>query len=454
MELGWRRRTASTDEIAQLTEAVGWLAQARWSAEATLRASVDVRCERRPGAAPAAEIGALEPLPQALPESAGGVSERLARVSTILDQSRQLVERSPHLWCDPSAVDRLDRASTSTAVEGLVLIDQAPMPPPTQAAELAVEHDRLRLLSAKSSFALDLVEDAELRLRAALDVSEAVEMSALNAATEQHEAFVLRPSEGAEAQVPAAMLQLGELYFQRSVGTYLRSIRDYEAQLAAFDRQELACEPEAPRPDYGPTIDVLSTLLRRFGAFAHADVAGYLLGFSYLEQGDERAAAAAWQALASAHPSSPYAPEALSRVGDFFGDGKTRGDLERAAAAYAKVVALPENPYWAGGRRGLAVASYRLGRLDEALRHFLEIIEISDRRRFDARQVADLPRDEAARYIVATLADRRFGGPDSARAWLESLPHQRHAQELSRGYARVLRELGCGSSADKLPHQE
>ena len=237
---------------------------------------------------------------------------------------------------------------------------------------------------------------------------------------------------------PDAMFRLAELYFEKSSDEYLIATRDYEDQLAAFDAGELAAEPDPPAPSYDKTIGLYQDLIARFPGYRHTDAARYLLGYSYGEQGQLEDSLQMYVDLTDKNPTSKFLPEVWTRIGEIYFDMNQGDSLARSVDAYKSVLQWPDSPYYDKALYKLAWAYYRLDRFDEAVEHFVLLVDFADeQKKLTGRSGSEL-RTEALQYIAISLADEKWGGIDKAKAVLGSLSDRPYAGEMWKRYGEVL----------------
>ncbi|AKF06441.1 tetratricopeptide repeat protein [Sandaracinus amylolyticus] len=250
---------------------------------------------------------------------------------------------------------------------------------------------------------------------------------------------------------PDAMFRLGELYYERSA--------------IAFQDAALAGQtPESGHPDYMPTISLYRELVRRFPNYRRIDGVYYLIGYCLNEMGEMAEARLAWLNLVcanryhytgeslptpdttgegdagtasplgpEAHPAltldptpqsgadepfiDPYADcqpvtegaefvsETWLRIGEYHFDFDYEPHaLERAISAYRKVLADPEDRNYNLALYKVAWAYYRGSRYPEAIEHFVQLIDWSDREYERTGRAGSELRAEAVQYLGITFA--------------------------------------------------
>lgn len=237
---------------------------------------------------------------------------------------------------------------------------------------------------------------------------------------------------------PDAMFRLAELYFEKSSDEYLIASKSYEKELIAFEQGKRDTEPPAPEPSYEKTIGLHRDLLARFADYRLADHARYLLGYCYSEQAQTEEALAAYLELTRQHPDSELLAEVWTRIGEIYFDGNDEESLQKAIAAYDKVRAYPDSPYYDKALYKIAWTYYRLDRFDEAVTAFVALVNYADQQKKATGVSGSELRAEAIQYIAISLADEEWGGLDRARQVLEPLEDKDFTGELWKRYGEVL----------------
>jgi len=237
---------------------------------------------------------------------------------------------------------------------------------------------------------------------------------------------------------PDAMFRLAELYFERSSDEYLAKTKQFERDLAAYEKGELTVEPNSPKPSFTDTITLYVDLLARFPDYRHADAARYLLGYSYEEMEQRDQALANYLVLVERYPQSRFLPEVWTRVGEIYFDQNQPDSLDKAASAYAKVLAYPDSPYYDKALYKLAWAYYREDKLPEAVDRFIQLVDYADRQKQLTGKSGSELRAEAIQYIAVSLSDDKWGGFARATEVLGKIADKPYTGELWKRYGEVL----------------
>lgn len=367
-----------------------------------------------------------------------------------------LSDMPPPPWA--SATDVPNPAFLDTTDQRIV--DERPPPTEAQVAalrEMEAEVDRFTRTGTayRDSVNSILVREYHRRRRERqagyarqILVEERLQNEARERAIRIFEAFVRRyPND--PTYTPDAMFRLGELYYERSAIAY----------------QEVA-EAGGPigTPDFGDTVDLYRSLIRRFTDYRRIDGAYYLIGYCLNEMARQAEARQAWLNLVCAnhftytgeppalppeesegegegesgfsseeHPAltldaepinsadqpfidpydgcTPVAPDARFVMEVWLRIGEHHFDfdfaphaLDRAISAYNKVLADPTNRNYNLALYKVAWAYYRASLYPEALDHFSRLIDWSDEQLRTTGRAGSELRAEAVQYLGITFA--------------------------------------------------
>ncbi|MBN8613122.1 MAG: tetratricopeptide repeat protein [Deltaproteobacteria bacterium] len=243
-----------------------------------------------------------------------------------------------------------------------------------------------------------------------------------------------------------AMFRLGELYYERSAITFAEAV-------------EIDPAATTGHPDFNPTINLYRDLVARFPNYRRIDGVYYLIGYCLNEMGNLEEARLAWLTLVcanhftytgappapaaeepeppvdpnAAHPAAailapttptveapfvdpyldcrPITPEAefvsetWLRIGEYHFDFDFEPHfLERAVSAYSHVLANPEDRNYNLALYKVAWAYYRASRYPEAIAHFAQLVDWSDREQERTGRAGSELRAEAIQYLGITFA--------------------------------------------------
>jgi tetratricopeptide (TPR) repeat protein len=237
---------------------------------------------------------------------------------------------------------------------------------------------------------------------------------------------------------PDAMFRLAELYYEKSAEEFLDADEAYKK---AIDSPNPPTAPP-PRVDYTPTIALYKRLLTEFPNYRFLDAAYYLLGFCLGEMGQEPQARQALLALVCSNKFKPmdppelpkvsdkpadksgdddpykdctpvrkdskFIPESWTRVGEFHFDSPN--ELRLAIAAFKKVLAFKDSPYYDRALYKLAWSYYRDNRFPEAVREFDNLVRYADTRKAAGQKVGSDLRPEAVQYLGVSFSEPDWDG--------------------------------------------
>lgn len=336
--------------------------------------------------------------------------------------------------------------------------DDRPPPTPEQVAALReMEAEVDRFSQAGHSYRSAIVSilrreygqrrrDREQGYSRQIREEERLQNDAREAAIRAFERFIRRyPSD--PTYTPDAMFRLGELYYERSAIAFAEAT---EADPAATEGH----------PDFNPTINLYRDLVARFPSYRRIDGVYYLIGYCLNEMGNMEEARLAWLNLVcanhftytgappappaeepapeaadplAAHPAAeilaptapteeqpfvdPYADcrpitaeaefvsETWLRIGEYHFDFDFEPHfLERAVSAYSHVLANPEDRNYNLALYKVAWAYYRASRYPEAIAHFAQLVDWSDREQERTGRAGSELRAEAIQYMGITFA--------------------------------------------------
>jgi len=265
------------------------------------------------------------------------------------------------------------------------------------------------------------------RYQGQLDKEESEEKTRRAAAIVMFENFLAKYGHD-DRWTPDAMFRLAELYFEKSNDEYLTATAQANATGAQIT------------PDYQKTIDIYKDLIGRFPNYRLVDGAYYLLGWCLGEMNKDAESLQAMRSLVCSNkykpldpPSPPqpskgkkgpkiedpytdctpikkdsrFLPEAWTRVGEAHFDNS---ELELAIAAYQRVLAFTDSPYFDKALYKLAWSYYRADNYPEAIKRFDELVVYSDKKKAESGAEGSDLRAEAVQYLGISFAEKDWNG--------------------------------------------
>jgi len=219
--------------------------------------------------------------------------------------------------------------------------------------------------------------------------------------------------------IPTVLLQLAQLYQRQSTALFQQQMEKYEQDLQAFERNEILEEPVLPRANMEKSISLLEQLVDKYPKVAFRDKALYMLGMSYLQQGNRVRAQLCLERIISEFPKSTITLESHFRIAEFYFD---RREYAPAIDHYKALLEQWDNPYFDMALYKLGWSYYSQGDYPHAITSFIYLLEdMALIERTDSQQLsrsrADLS-SEAIQYIASCYAE--YGGPAAAQNFFTS----------------------------------
>lgn len=210
-----------------------------------------------------------------------------------------------------------------------------------------------------------------------------------------------------KTHTPNAIFRLAELHFEKSNDEYITSLEQYDEQMNAFDAGTLKVEPAEPKQNYQRTIALFERLIRSWPGYSNIDGAYYLKGYCLLEMGEDRQALDQFLALVEKMPESQFVPESYMRIGEYYFD---YNQLDKAIAAYSRVLEFEDSAYYDKGLYKLAWTYYRDDQYEKAISRFKELVEYSDDKVKRTGKGGSELRSEAILYLAISLQEEDWDG--------------------------------------------
>ena len=231
---------------------------------------------------------------------------------------------------------------------------------------------------------------------------------------------------------------------ERAADTERESDRDFEDRVASEILDPISSEPlelelpgDASVASSGPleAIKLYDEILAAYPNYPHNDQVLYQKAHAYEELGRMDEATLVATLLVSQYPESRHVDELQFRRGEYF---FTRKKMLDAEEAYAAIVAIgPSSDYYELALYKLGWALYRQMLLEEALRHYITLLDYKDSIGYafdqtedeaDAQRIADT-------FRVISLCFSDLGGAEAVSSYF--------AANGQRDYEnRVYRHLG------------
>jgi len=206
---------------------------------------------------------------------------------------------------------------------------------------------------------------------------------------------------------PDVLYRLAQLYFEEDSLTYIRNQEKYQKQYEDFKAGRINSLPIEPQISYKNTINTIRVLNRRYPKYKFRDMALYLLGYAYFEQGDIDLTAEIFEQLADEFPNSSKLPEIYTRLGEYYFDFEM---YEKAISYYSHVLEYPDSVFYDKVLYKLAWSYYRLRRINEMADYFTALIDLHDRKH--GQESTSTFKREAINYITIGFTEHAKGIED------------------------------------------
>lgn len=219
---------------------------------------------------------------------------------------------------------------------------------------------------------------------------------------------------------PNTMFQLSQLYIKRAKLAYSIEMQKFESDLARFDKGILKAEPEEPRINYKPSIDLCQTALKDFPEIDCKEGLLYWYGLCLFEDNKREPAAAVFKELLQQFPQTEYIDEVNFRIGEHYFDLQ---QYQQAIEVYRQAINKWNNPFFGMALYKLAWSYYKINNFKDAISSFFYLLNDLDM--LDSlnceemgRSKLDL-RDETIAYIAISFSE--LGGLEISNKFLAEM---------------------------------
>ncbi|RMF64165.1 MAG: outer membrane protein assembly factor BamD, partial [Calditrichaeota bacterium] len=217
------------------------------------------------------------------------------------------------------------------------------------------------------------------------------------------------------------IVRLAEMYIEQASYDFAARSEEYNRLLEQYDAGQLKTLPKEPEKDFSRPFALYQMLLDKFPRSELVDDVLYSRAFLLEDLGQTDQALTQYQTLVQTRPESPYVPNALMRIAEYYFN-PPNSDLEQAIAYYNRVLEYKESPNYDAALYRLGWAYYTLTDYPSAIAYFTLLADDVDRmRELDPQEKYHFPavRDEAVEYVGISFVD--FGGPERAAAFLQQI---------------------------------
>ncbi len=298
-----------------------------------------------------------------------------------------------------------------------------------------------------------LVERKYKRKRASLAASyekaienlEVLERKDRLDAIAQFEEFLSRYPHEAD-YTPAAMMRLAELYYEKTEDEYQIAEKAYYKKLDSLPADQRSKVAPLPPKRYEKPIALYQKVITEFPRYQYVDGAYYLLGYLLGEQDEHDAELATFHTLVTKFPKSKFVPEVWLRIGEFYFDADQSvypGALQKAIAAYKKVLPYKHHPLYDKVLYKLGWTYYRVNDFQDAVNTFSDLLAFyqAKAKKEGEKKVGGDLRAEAIQYTAISFADDKWGSFEKAKQFFADRGHPPYELVVMRRLGDVYYDL-------------
>jgi TolA-binding protein len=245
--------------------------------------------------------------------------------------------------------------------------------------------------------------------------------------------FVLEtPRESSE--LPEAMMRLGELKWELEREQFIDRFK-------AWEDRPLDQRGPAPEPNFNPSRELFSRVLKDYPWFEDYDLALYVDGFLATEQGKHEEALTRFERIIKEYPKSRFTPDAHMTKAETLLNEKY--DYAGALAEYEVVLQYTKSELYGLALFKSAWCEWRIGNTDEAAKRFVDVFALTDSRggkvaknAQDQRQLDEL-QAEALKYLVEVLTEDEKNTAQDAYTFLQKVGGDKYSPKVVKKLAET-----------------
>jgi TolA-binding protein len=244
---------------------------------------------------------------------------------------------------------------------------------------------------------------------------------------------LIRESPADAAEMPEALLRIGELEWEEARDQFIAAFRKWEKTPA-----DLRNEP--PVPDYAKPRERFRQVLLQHKTFKDYDLALYVDGFLATEEGKFDEALVRFDKIIEWFPESRFVPDAhMARAEHEF--TRDAPDYENAYREYEAVLRHEKSELYDLALFKSAWTLWRLGKPDEAAKRFLTVFKAaqsSDRaKNKKKREELDELQNEALKNLVAVFVEDEKNRAEDMHRFLVKAGGEKFAGQIVRTLAEA-----------------
>jgi tetratricopeptide (TPR) repeat protein len=231
-------------------------------------------------------------------------------------------------------------------------------------------------------------------------------------------------------EMPEALMRLAELKWEQEREAFVERFK-------AWEKRPTDQRGATPEPDFRPSRDLLTRVLRDYPWFSEYDLALYVDGFLATEQGKQEEALERFERILREYPQSRFTPDAhMAKAESLFSN---KYDYAGALAEYEQVLKFKDSDLYGLALFKSAWCYWRLGRNDEAAKRFVSVFEVTDTsgRRVTAQQQRQLDelQGEALKYLVEVFTEDEKNTAQDLYNFLTKIGGDRFAGKIVKALA-------------------
>jgi tetratricopeptide (TPR) repeat protein len=238
------------------------------------------------------------------------------------------------------------------------------------------------------------------------------------------------------ADMPEALLRLGELEWENARDQFLEDFKKWEATPGDM-------RGPTPEPSYQKPRGRFLTVLREYKTYRQYDLALYIDGFLATEMGKHEDALDRFNKILAWFPKSRFVPDA-HMVRAEYEFVKDAPDYQNAYREYEEVLKFKKSELYDIALFKSAWCLWRLGQTDEAARRFLVVFKttaeagpgVSAKRRSELDEL----QAEALKNLVAVFVEDEKNSAEDMYGFLKKAGGEKFAGEIVRALANAFYE--------------
>ncbi|MCC6278091.1 MAG: tetratricopeptide repeat protein [Oligoflexia bacterium] len=200
---------------------------------------------------------------------------------------------------------------------------------------------------------------------------------------------------GIESLDDSLMMRMAQLHYERALFDQSNLMKQYEKDMAAFQKGKRKDPPLLPNPKFEKVIYYSAELIRKYPNSPLSDRAHYLLGYCLFDEGKNDKAAKVYERMIKVHPFSEYTVEARWRLAELYFD---LGDYAKSVQQY-KILADSESSFKLKSIYKLGAVLFNLNKNEESAQIFLTLLKKTKEQTDELNPETVTLKQEALEYL-------------------------------------------------------